>query len=174
MQNTNNLNDIAASVLTKIAIIDPRFKVDDDKLDLTIQAWAEILDVPHMWKLEALQAVANHYKKSEFIITPAAVVKGVQDLPFTSSRERITAWLIEWMTKYPLSNFVQTVLDIEWYPESRDRDEASIESRNWLLERLDSIVDQFMEMGWETAHAKGLGAPLPPSVDPFGVTRALE
>lgn len=183
MKQTSDAITIAEAVLYKASEIDYRLKLPDtaEAIDRKVQAWASVFNSSGengagtvVWLFEALAAVDSHYSKSNaFPIMPGDVVDKATKPIFTSSRERMTAWLLEWMTKYPLSNFVQTVLDIEWYPESRERAEASIESRNWLLERLDSVVDQFMAMGWEAAHAKGLGAPLPPSVDPFGVTRAL-
>lgn len=174
LKNSNNLDDIASSVLTKISILDSRFKVDDSKLDVTIQAWAEVLDVPHMWKLEALQAVADHYRVSEYVITPAAIVRSVNSMPYTSSRERMTGWVIDWMTRNPFANFVQTATGLDWYPDSREKIDASAEARDWLRSNLDEVVNRFMAQGWETARARAVGAPMPPSVDPFGFSAAIE
>lgn len=168
MKNTNDPEIIASAVLTKISVLDRRFNLEPEKADITIQAWAEVLDIrspSYIWLNESLDAVKTHYQESEFSITPKDIIDRVAKMPMDSSPERLREWILDFGTKYPFANAVQTMAQMDFYPSvgSADKDEASRQMHNWLTENLNQVQANITRIGWQRGidHVRG-GPEIPP------------
>jgi len=145
--------EIARNVLMKARMIDPRIQIGstEDEVAARIAAWADVFDGQPVWPTEALEAVAEHYRKrNAFPIMPGDVLAYCAEQPATSSPEHVL-WIFEKHVQHPWSTTIQELvgreipeLNPETY-ETWDKQFLIEKRREWLTANGSALVAEAIE-----------------------------
>lgn len=136
--------EIATKVLAKAAIFDPRIQVTRE----TIIAWSECFGSHQVWPREALNAVTEHYSKSNpFPLMPGDIIEFCKAQPIWSSNEHARHFLVKW-ADHPMSTAIADQTGIQppqphipdgllWPEEKQLRIEAL---KKWIVDNEGPLV----------------------------------
>lgn len=101
---------IAAAVIAEAAGIDTRIRKglgSQDALDRQIESWARVFHGQPIWPLEALEAVAEHYRNGDaFPIMPGNILEACKRQPVWSSPEH-ASWFLDRWAQHPWSTAIE-------------------------------------------------------------------